>query len=114
MRSLVWATDFDVQSPDAVVVRRDGYTAVRAPSNPASHWGNLLLFDDPPEPGDAPRWEELFLAEVGDLRHRTFAWDRTDGAMGAADEFVARGYDLDEMVGLVATPGELRDRKSVV
>jgi ribosomal protein S18 acetylase RimI-like enzyme len=108
MRSLVWSTDFDVQAPDAVVERREGYTAVRSPSNPSSHWGNLLLFDEPPEPGAAPRWEELFLAEVGDLPHRTFAWDRTDGAMGAADEFVARGYDLDEMVGLVATPADLR------
>ena len=32
---------------------------------------------------------------------RTFPWDRTDGAAGAAaDEFVPRGYDLEESVGL--------------
>lgn len=111
-RSLVWATDIDVLPPDRVVERRDGYLVVRSPSNPSHYWGNLLLFDDPPKPGDGARWEALFEAELGDelrIRHQTFAWDRTEplpGAMRA--EFLDRGYDLEETAGLVAEAAGVR------
>ncbi|HEY3182299.1 MAG TPA: GNAT family N-acetyltransferase [Gaiellaceae bacterium] len=112
MRSLVWATDVDVLPLDRVVERRYGFLLVRSPSNPAHHWGNLLLFDEPPRAGDAPRWEALFDAEFGDeprVRHRTFAWDRIDGAIGAArEEFGPRGYDVEESVGLVADADRVR------
>jgi ribosomal protein S18 acetylase RimI-like enzyme len=111
-RSLVWATDIDVLPLDRVVERRDGFLVVRSPSNPGHYWGNLLLFDRPPAVGDAPRWEASFDAEFGDeprVRHRTFGWDRTDRATGAArEEFVPRGYDLEESVGLVADTGQVR------
>jgi ribosomal protein S18 acetylase RimI-like enzyme len=105
-RSLVWATDLDVLPLDRVVERRGGFLLVRSPGNPTHYWGNLLLFDHPPASGDAPRWEASFeQAFEGEarVRHRTFAWDRTDGARGSAcDEFAARGYDLEESYGLVA------------
>jgi ribosomal protein S18 acetylase RimI-like enzyme len=111
-RSLVWATDYDVLPADHLVQRRDGYLMVRSPGNPAHWWGNLLLFDDAPEPGDGERWERLFDLEFGEqpgVEHVTLAWDRVDGALGSArEEFVARGYELDEVVGLVAEPGALR------
>ena len=111
-RSLVWATDVDTLPLDRVVVRRDGYLVIRSPSNPSHYWGTLLLFDGPPRAGDAARWEALFDAELGRdprIRHRTFAWDRTDGEAGAAqEEFVSRGYTLEESVGLVASAGRLR------
>src|SRR5207253_4241417 len=101
-RSLVWATDLDTLPFDRVVERRDGFLLIRPPGNPAHHWGNLLLFDRPPVDGDALRWEALFDAEFGDeprVRHRTFAWDRTDGVAGAArEEFGGRGYDLEESI----------------
>jgi ribosomal protein S18 acetylase RimI-like enzyme len=110
-RSLVWATDIDVLPLDRVVERHDGYLAVRSPSNPAHYWGTLLVFDEPPEVDDVERWEGLFAASFGDdprVRHRTFAWDRIDATRGAADAFVARGYRLDDNVGLVASPASLR------
>jgi ribosomal protein S18 acetylase RimI-like enzyme len=111
-RSLVWATDIDVLPLDRVVERRDGFLVVRSPGNPMHYWGNLLLFDEPPGAGDAARWEELFESEFGDeprVRHRTFAWDRTDGAVGAArEEFGPLGYDVEESVGLVADAGRVR------
>jgi len=97
---------------DRVVERRDHYLVVRSPGNPAHYWGNLLLFDEAPAAGDGARWEALFDAELGAdprVRHRTFAWDRTDGELGAArEEFVARGYELDESVGLVAAADLVR------
>jgi ribosomal protein S18 acetylase RimI-like enzyme len=111
-RSLIWATDVDVLPADRVVERKDGYLVVRSPGNPRHHWGNLLLFDGPPGAGDAPVWERLFDTEFADeprVRHRLFGWDRIDGAAGAArEEFVPRGYELDELVGLVAERGQVR------
>lgn len=110
-RSLVWATSIDVLPSDRTVTRRDDYLVVRSPGNPAHYWGNLLLFDEPPVAGDRSRWEALFAAEFGDeprVRHRTFAWDRTDGAFGCArEEFLANDYVLDETIGLVARPDQL-------
>ena len=110
--SLVWATDIDVLPPDRVLERRDGYTVVRSPSNPTHYWGNLLLFDDPPAAGDRERWEALFAREFAGQpasTHRTFGWDRSDGAIGAAQaEFVDQGYDLEHNTGLVVTPDQIR------
>jgi ribosomal protein S18 acetylase RimI-like enzyme len=105
------ATSIDVLPPERLVSRRSGYLAVRSPTNPTHFWGNLLVFDDPPGPGDGERWEAAFAAEFADapgVRHRTFAWDRTDDARGAMDsEFRARGYDVELSVGMIATPAEI-------
>ena len=107
----MWATDYDVLPIDHVVERRDGYLVVRSPGNPAHYWGNLLLFDDAPQHRDGERWERLFELEFGEnplVQHVTLAWDRVDGALGSArEEFVARGYELDDVVGLVADSGAL-------
>jgi ribosomal protein S18 acetylase RimI-like enzyme len=111
-RSLVWATSIDVLPPQRVVHRRDGYLAVRSPTNPTHYWGNLLVFDEAPGTGDGAQWEALFAAEFADeprVMHRTFAWDRTDDARGAADdEFAAGGYDVELSVGMIARPDEIR------
>jgi len=109
--SLVRATDLDTLPLDRVVARRDGYTVVRSPSNPSHYWGNLLLFDEPPGDGDGERWEALFEGEFRDeprVAHRTFAWDRAGVVGRAREEFVSRGYELDESIGLVAAAGEVR------
>ncbi len=78
------------------------------PTNPTFWWGNFLLFDEPPGAGDGERWEALFEAEYSarsEVTHRTFAWDRTDGASGDAErEFVERGYELERTAGLIAAP----------
>ena len=59
-------------------------------------FGNFLLFDDAPRPGDGERWERLFEREFADeprVRHCTLRWDRPDGETGAmTEEFTARGY----------------------
>jgi len=110
-RSLIRATDFEVLPLSRVLRRGDGYTVAASPSNPLHYWGNLLLFDHPPEPGDGARWEELFDAEFSAeerVTHRTFAWEGGDGALGAArEEFLARGYELEQTVGLAARGEDL-------
>jgi ribosomal protein S18 acetylase RimI-like enzyme len=112
IKSLVWATDIDVLERGRVLERRDGYWAAHSPTNPTYWWGNFLLFDDAPGEGDGERWEALFAAEYAErseVSHRTFAWDRTDGAAGAAErELVERGYELEWTTGLVAVPDAIR------
>jgi ribosomal protein S18 acetylase RimI-like enzyme len=111
-RSLVRATEIDVLPLDRVLARRAGYLVVRSPRNPDHYWGNLLVFDEPPVRGDGGRWEKTFAAEFSDherVRHVTLAWDRADGALGAArEEFAAHGYELELLVGLVARPERIR------
>lgn len=111
-RSLLWATDIDVLPADRVVERREGYRVIRSPSNPTHYWGNLLLFDDPPAAGDGVRWLRLFADELGGdprVQHQTFGWDVIDGALGnARAEFVPRGFELEQTVGLTAAPAALR------
>lgn len=110
-RALAWATDLDVLPLDRVVRRVDDHLVVRSPGNPEHYWGNMLIFDEPPQAGDGERWSAVFAAAFNDerrVRHRTFAWDRIDGALGSArDEFVAAGYELEETVALVATAEEV-------
>jgi ribosomal protein S18 acetylase RimI-like enzyme len=121
-RSLVWATDLDVLPLSRVIVRRPGFLLIRSPSNPDHYWGNYLLFDRAPVAGDALRWEAAFDELFGDeprVRHRTFAWDRTDGVAGVAqEEFASRGYDIEESIGLVADAQQLsehpRENRDVV
>ncbi len=111
VRSLVWATDIDVLDRDHVVERGDGYWAVHSPANPTFWWGNFLLFDDPPAAGDGERWETLFRSEFAgqpDVTHRSLAWDRRDGDIGAAAaELVPRSYELEWTAGLIARPEQI-------
>ena len=111
-RSLVWATSIDVLGADRIVERRSDHLVIRSPGNPDYYWGNFLLFEDAPRRGDLALWESAFADAFGDeprVRHRTFAWDRLDGRLGAArTELEANGYAIDETVGLVAKPTDLR------
>jgi ribosomal protein S18 acetylase RimI-like enzyme len=104
--SLVWATDLDVLGLDRVIERRDGFLLVRSPGTPTFYWGNFLLFEREPLPGDRARWEALFEEAFGDearIEHRAFGWDRADGTVGAGrEEFGEHGYDVEETYGLVA------------
>lgn len=110
----MWATDLDVLPLDRVIERHDDHLFVRSPSNPTHYWGNFLLFDDQPAAGDAPRWEKLFETELEgrSLDHRTFAWDDPDGVIGAAgEEFLSRGYRLEQTIGLIGTPQSVRPHR---
>jgi len=96
-RSLAWRTDLIFPRFDGEILDRGRYLVIRTPSNPTFYWGNFLLFDRPPAPGDDERWPRLFAEEIGApprVRHQTFGWDSPEGDAGAADAFVARGFRL--------------------
>jgi ribosomal protein S18 acetylase RimI-like enzyme len=110
-RSLLIATEIDVLPDDTAVTRTGDHLVVRSPGNPHHWFGNFLVFDDAPAPGDGDRWQAAFAAAFADepqVRHRAFWWDRPDGAEGAAaTELTARGFRLEREVALVAAPGEV-------
>ncbi len=111
IRSLVYATDVDVLAADKAVIRRDGYWRIASPSDPTFWWGNFLLFDDAPVQGDRSRWEALFEREFSDypgIAHKVFAWDRPDGARGAAEQEFPPPYAVEESVGLIAPAGGVK------
>ena len=71
-----------------------GCRVIRTPSNPTYYWGNYLLFDRAPRPGDAQRWpalfEHLIVAGQPQSAHRAFGW--MEDAPGDAAGFLADGY----------------------
>jgi ribosomal protein S18 acetylase RimI-like enzyme len=97
LRSLAWRSDLIFPAFDGEILDRGRYLVIRTPSNPTFYWGNFLLFDRPPSPGDEERWPRLFADEIGvppSVRHRTFGWDSPEGDAGAAQTFVERGFRL--------------------
>lgn len=110
-RSLLASTDVDVLPDSAIVEDRGEYVVVRTPSNPGYHWGNFLLFRQPPQPGDRARWEAAFVAEFGsdrDYWHCSLCWEPSGAEGAAVAEFLdGGGYEADRAVALVARPDEL-------
>jgi hypothetical protein len=75
LRSLAWRTDLIFPAFDGEIIDRGPFLVIRTPSNPSFYWGNFLLFDRPPGPGDEDRWPPLFADEIGtppSVRHQTF------------------------------------------
>lgn len=84
------------------VTDRGAYTLIQTPSNPHFHWGNFLLFDRAPGPGDLRRWKQLFDEEFTYYEaphHYTFAWDGRAG-QGEVAEFVEAGFEFETGVVL--------------
>ena len=103
--SLGYRTDLIFHRFEGEVVDRGRYLVIRTPSNPNYYWGNFLIFDAPPEPGDFRRWNELFAREVGTpplIKHKVFAWNTVDGRRGDVTDFLAAGFELSEEVVMVA------------
>lgn len=105
VRTLGWRTDLAIESDRAAVEEHDGFVAVRTPQNPGYHFGNFLLFDQPPQAGDDVRWpqmfEEVFAADTR-VRHAAFGWSIEDDP-GRIAPFVARGYAVQERIVLTTS-----------
>jgi RimJ/RimL family protein N-acetyltransferase len=102
------------------ILDRGDYLVVRSPENPTYFWGNFLLFPQPPQPGDRPRWEALFQQEIAQppfTKHVAFGWDDSQGRRGAVEDFLQSGYDLEQSVVMtaeeVARPLHVQDQLEV-
>lgn len=109
LRCLGLQTDIDVLGDRAELVELAAgrARAVRAPSMPRYHWGNFLVYQRAPEPGDLAQREADFDAAFADLpevQHCTFAWDDPVGPDGAIAQFTDVGYEYEP--GLVLTTRE--------
>jgi RimJ/RimL family protein N-acetyltransferase len=88
----------------ATVEEHDSYIVVRTPANPGYYFGNFLIFDCAPQPGDFDRWRAAFeraFARDADVRHAAFAWS-IDASPAAIDEFTVSGYAFEETAVLIA------------
>ena len=97
-RSLGYRTDLIFHRFEGDVTDRGRYLVVRTPRNPTYRWGNFLLFDAPPGPGDFERWTALFEREVGrppEVTHKVFGWDAAGEGEGDIEPFLAAGYALE-------------------
>ena len=108
--SLAWRTDLIFARFDGQVVDRGNHLLVRTPANPAYWWGNFLLFQHAPGPGDFERWMALFDEEIASRqpasRHRAFGVD-VPGRVALPPEFAAAGFELGEAIALTLTREQL-------
>ncbi len=105
VRSLAYRTDLFFPAFDGQIIDRGDYLVIRTPSNPTFYWGNFLLFDNPPGPGDYSLWLDLFAREIGFppyVEHRAFGWDSPEGETGATEAFLQSGFELNQDLVLTA------------
>ena len=104
LKSLGYKSELIFTGFDGEVLDRGEYLVVRTLTNPNYFWGNLLIFDRPPLPGDFEKWRAIFKREFTDPRiyHMTFAWDSNAGA-GDSAQFIAHGFDLQEQAVMSTT-----------
>jgi len=102
--SLEFRTDVMLLELGGSVVTDHGtHVVVRNPANPGFHWGNFLLFDAPPRPGDDARWAALFAAEFPEAKHRAFGVDDVIGVAGDTAEHEALGVTAELSTVLTAS-----------
>lgn len=97
-------TELAVDASRCTFEVRDGFAVIRTPQNPGYYNGNYLYFPLAPERGDLARWAQLFeqaFAADSRVKHASFCWNGAAGS-GAAGDFVAAGYTLDEYLVMTA------------
>lgn len=95
-RSLGFRTDLFFVRFDGEVLDRGDYVVARSPLNPTHYWGNFLLFDHAPAPGELTRWRALFAEEIGvppRIKHMLFALDLPEEAVGNLTPVLEPGFE---------------------
>ena len=105
IHSLGYRTDLFFPRFEGIILDRENYLVILTPSNPGFYWGNFLLFDAPPVPGDLKKWQALFEQEIcahQDAPHRVFGWDTATGEAGDVQPFLDAGFRLSQAIVLTA------------
>lgn len=105
IKSLGRMTDLMFARFSGSVIDRGDYTLVQTPSNPGYHWGNYIIFNYAPRPGDLEKWRSIFLKEFSYYKtpnHFVFAWDTASPEQGVFDEFLKANFEFDTAVVLTA------------
>ena len=59
------------------IIERGRFIVVRTPDNPSFHWGNFLLWPDPPAEDELAEWSATFIEEFPEANHMAFGVDVT-------------------------------------
>jgi GNAT superfamily N-acetyltransferase len=105
VQSLGYRTDLIFPQFDGQIIDRGSYLVILTPNNPTFHWGNFLLFEQPPQPGDLENWKDLFAREISarfKTEHLAFGWDTIAGETGEIKPFLDAGFDMSQSVVLAA------------
>jgi len=104
--SLGTRTDLFIVRFEGQVTHEPSYVVVRSPGNPTHYWGNYVIFDRAPRPGDAPAWLDVFAREIGappEVRHVLLAWDAPVDGDADLSEFERLGFTVEKNVILAAS-----------
>jgi RimJ/RimL family protein N-acetyltransferase len=102
--SLAFRTDLALlQLGGSTVEDRGDHIVVRTLHNPAYWWGNFLLLDRVPQPGEHEQWLDRFVATFPDARHRAFGVDGTVGKATDLAGFAEMGLHIDASTVMTAT-----------
>jgi ribosomal protein S18 acetylase RimI-like enzyme len=82
---------------------RGDHIVVRTPHNPTFWWGNFLLLDRVPQPGEHQQWVDRFAATFPDARHLAFGVDGTVGRGSDLAGFADMGLHVDASTVMTAT-----------
>ncbi len=92
VRSLGYRTDLMVRRlAGSSIIERKRFAVVRTPDNPWFHWGNFLLWPDPPTGSDLEEWSALFAEEFPEANHVAFGIDEAE---------LPEPYDIPSSMGL--------------
>jgi ribosomal protein S18 acetylase RimI-like enzyme len=105
LHSLGYRTDLIFARFQGLVEDHGDVTRVTNPDNPTHYFGNFLIFERPPQPGDLPTWEARFADLIGTpptVEHVLFGWDVPAQAEAHLQPFLDAGYVLEENVVMSA------------
>ena len=103
VKSLGYQTDLIFPDYDGEIIDRGDYLVILTPDNPTFHWGNFILFKNPPKSSDFEQWKKIFNQEIAsrlDVKHMTFGWDSIKGETGDIKLFVDDGFDFEKSIVL--------------
>ena len=103
VKSLGYQTDLIFPGFDGELIDKGDYLVILTANNPTFHWGNFILFKNPPQRDDVALWKSLFQREIAsqlDVSHITFGWDTSDGEIGDVELFLKEGFDLSKSIVL--------------
>ena len=82
---------------------RGDYLVIRTPGNPSYWWGNFLLLESLPKPGETGFWLETFSAEFPQARHVALGVDVTETGDLNATEMLSHGLRPEQTAVLTAS-----------
>lgn len=110
IRSLGYRTDLMLlELGGSHIEEADGHLIIRTPLNPTFWWGNFLLYDHSPGPGEVTIWQTDFRTAFPEARHMAFGIDAVSGQLDdVAPEIEAAGLELAHSSVMTANQSNLK------